>query len=77
MVMTTDHLPVDYRPDGASRHETPAEVCGTCSDFESGRLVPVSFCPTAAAHSAEEEAWRTHQGPMPGWLVEIHKSTLV
>lgn len=39
------HASVDYRPEGESRHMIPAEVCKKCSDFEAGRLVPVSFCP--------------------------------
>ncbi len=30
---------------------TPAEICDTCSDIPAGRLVPVSFCPTALADS--------------------------
>lgn len=32
-----------------SRHSTPAEVCWGCSDQETGRWVPVTQCPQAAA----------------------------
>jgi hypothetical protein len=63
-----NHEPVDYRSPGQDRFETPAEVCGTCSDFDSGTLVPVSFCPAAMAKSEEIEAWRRKQGPRPEWL---------
>lgn len=43
------HLPVLYRPEGESRHSLPAEVCSQCSDFETGKLVPASFCEEAKA----------------------------
>lgn len=56
-----------YRPDGVSRHEAPADVCDPCSDFEVGRLVPVSFCPDAARHSAEEYGYLAG-GPRPEWM---------
>jgi hypothetical protein len=42
------HKPIIYRPAGESRHTTPAEVCSGCSDFETGQLVPASFCKEAA-----------------------------
>lgn len=60
------HLPVQYRPVGADKWETPADVCGTCSDFDQGHLVPVSFCPEAAVKS---EAYYDHLagGPTPDW----------
>lgn len=41
------HTPVTYRPEGESRHTIPAEVCNACSDFETGLLVPASFCDEA------------------------------
>lgn len=63
----TDHLPVHYRPGGADRCETPADVCGTCSDLEGGLLVPVSFCPEAARKNAEEYD-RMVGGPEPDWM---------
>lgn len=64
-----DHSPVDYRPVGIDRTETPADVCGTCSDFELGRLVPVSFCPAAARKSAEFYEYLAG-GPEPEWMWE-------
>lgn len=62
-----DHLPVHYRPAGADRCETPADVCGTCSDLEQGMLVPVSFCPPAARKSAEEDEYLAG-GAEPDWM---------
>lgn len=62
------HLPIDYRPAGESRHSPPAEVCGTCSDFDAGRLVPVSFCEQAKAASEEFHLWLSGPGPRPLWL---------
>lgn len=44
------HLPVIYRPEGESRHTIPAEVCNACSNFETGLLVPASFCDEANRH---------------------------
>lgn len=65
-----DHVPVDYRPEGETRHAVPAEVCGTCSDFEAGRLVPVAFCPAALVKSDELHAYIRGLGPLPAWLSE-------
>lgn len=62
-----DHLPVDYRPEWADRFEAVADVCGTCSDFEAGRLVPVSFCPEAKRKSDELYAWLAGQAEEPDW----------
>jgi hypothetical protein len=39
-----------------SRHATPAEVCWTCSDEESGRWVPVTQCPEARAQMTDDPA---------------------
>jgi hypothetical protein len=64
---TSDHLPVSYRPEGADRFEVVADVCTTCSDFEAGRLVPVSFCPDAAVKCAEYYAFLA-DGSEPDWL---------
>jgi hypothetical protein len=49
MAEVANHQPILYRPEGESRHSTPAEVCSTCSDFEAGRLVPASFCERSKA----------------------------
>lgn len=46
---TDDHTPIIYRPEGDSRHTIPAEICETCSDIETGLLVPASFCLLAKA----------------------------
>jgi hypothetical protein len=62
-----DHLPISYRPEGVDRFMAPADVCGTCSDFESGRLVPVSFCPEAKIKSDELYAYIHGDGPEPAW----------
>lgn len=62
------HLPVSYRPEGVDRHEVPADVCGTCSNFEVGRLVPVSFCRDAARKSEEWYDYLASAGPEPEWL---------
>jgi hypothetical protein len=46
----SDHRPVILHD--REDHECvcmPAEICEGCSDVEGGRLVPVSFCPSAAA----------------------------
>ncbi len=81
--MTGDHNPVEYRPIGEDRHSTPADVCDTCSDFESGYLVPASFCTVARGKSAELEAWLQRWGPRPGvaamaepWLADIKTQIL-
>lgn len=43
-----EHEPVHYYDkDSTPGVNIPAEVCGTCSDFEAGVLVPASFCETA------------------------------
>lgn len=67
-VVEPQHLPIDYRPAGESRHTGPAEVCTTCSDFKQGILVPVSFCPIAAERSTEMWAFHSGQGPRPTWM---------
>lgn len=61
------HLPISYRPEGQDRFTAPADVCGTCSDFESGKLVPVSFCPEAKVKSEELYAYICQDGPRPEW----------
>ncbi len=62
------HEPIHYRPTGADRTSTPADVCGTCSNLDVGLLAPVSFCPTAARKSEEYYAY-LRGGPPPFWLV--------
>lgn len=62
------HLPLQYRPDGEPRVSVPAEVCGTCSDFERGLLVPVAFCDPARLNTEEYYAWLDGWGPRPVWL---------
>lgn len=62
-----DHVPIDHRPEGQDRFTAPADVCGTCSDFQSGVLVPVSFCPEAKIKSDELNAWLWGDGPRPAW----------
>lgn len=47
------HEWTEYRPAGTSRHETPADVCITCSDNK-GTLVPMSFCLVFAPLVEEE-----------------------
>lgn len=64
------HLPVSYRPQWADRFEAVADVCGMCSDFEFGRLVPVSFCPEASARSDQYYAWLAGQAEEPSWRWE-------
>lgn len=63
-----DHLPLSYRPEGQDRFTAPADVCGTCSDFESGKLVPVSFCEAARIKSDELYAYIWDDGPEPAWI---------
>jgi hypothetical protein len=60
-----NHEPVHYKP---GQWEMPCDVCGTCSDFEEGRLVPVSFCPQAQIRQVELDAYRDRVGPRPEWL---------
>lgn len=67
MRQLTDHLPVHYRPVWADRFEIPADVCGFCSDFEAGRLVPVSFCPAAKQACEQWYAHVYHGAPEPEW----------
>ena len=50
-----EHVPLDYRPAGADRTDTPADVCAACSDTDRGVLVPVSFCDEARQVSEAEE----------------------
>jgi len=47
-----EHRVVHYRtlPD-----MVPADVCSACSDFETGRLVPVAFCAEAKQDAKREE----------------------
>jgi hypothetical protein len=66
----TQHLPVDYRPEGESRHAPPAEVCNTCTDWERKLLVPSSFCPIAKQHSDQLYEWMLGLGPRPDWADE-------
>jgi hypothetical protein len=65
------HLPVDYRgrfEQEESRFGPPAQVCDTCSDLEAGVLVPVAFCPPAAAALQEYDDWLPGIGERPVWL---------
>jgi hypothetical protein len=69
--VTGSHLPVDYRGDferEENRFGPPGQVCDTCSDFELGLLVPVSFCEPALAAAAEYENWLQGTSPEPVWL---------
>jgi hypothetical protein len=50
----SDHRPMLVRWD--SRHTTPAEVCGTCSNDEIGLWVPVIFCEKARRQMTEGPA---------------------
>ena len=71
VVMSDDlkHLPLDYRAPEESRYSPPADVCDTCSNFEAGLLVPVSFCEIAKKRAVELEEWhRTPGGSAPFWL---------
>lgn len=46
------HLPVQIGTRDAEGYRTfavPGDVCAECSDFETGRMVPISFCPRALA----------------------------
>ncbi len=63
--MQYNHEPFHYKP---GQWETPCDVCGTCSDFEAGHLVPVTFCPEARGKQVELDAWRSLAGPRPDWL---------
>lgn len=58
------HTPVHYRPEGESRFTTPAEVCDTCSDFETGKLVPASFC-EQAKRLLPPAPWEPPRPPCP------------
>lgn len=69
--MTWSHLPVDYRPAHEPRWTVPADVCGTCSDFEAGVLVPVSFCAAAREHAEREYAWMRGLAPRPPWIEDL------
>ncbi|MFH8530486.1 hypothetical protein ACH4GE_18950 [Streptomyces tendae] len=52
----TAHEPVHYYSrDAEPGVNIPAEICAECSDTDAGRLVPASFCPTAAARMTEEQ----------------------
>jgi hypothetical protein len=69
--MVGSHLPVDYRGEfehDENRFGPPGEVCDTCSDFNAGRLVPVSFCPNASAAADQYYDWQVGDGPRPEWL---------
>lgn len=69
--MSGNHLPVDYRgrfEHAESRFGPPGEVCDTCSDFDAGRLVPVSFCEPASSAADEYHAWLAGAGERPAWL---------
>jgi hypothetical protein len=66
--MSGSHLPLQYRPDGEPRVIAPAEVCDTCSDFERGVLVPVSFCDLAWLNTEEYYDWLCGDGARPIWL---------
>lgn len=48
--------------------ETPAEVCGACSDWKAGVWVPASFCPQARALLAAL-AQQAEQAPCMGKVV--------
>lgn len=50
-----NHEPLLYRADTEDRHSVPSEVCDTCSDFERGRLVPVSFCAIIAGSAPQAD----------------------
>lgn len=63
-----NHEPVEYRSPWQDRYEAPADLCSTCTDFETGQLVPVSFCTESAVKFAEEDAWLWGSGPRPEWL---------
>jgi hypothetical protein len=62
------HHPMLYRSWNEDRFSPPAEICGVCSDFEEGLLVPVSFCPEADARCEEYYAWLNGHGPEPAWI---------
>ena len=63
------HLPLDYRAPDEDRYGPPADVCDTCSNFETGVLVPVSFCQIALQRLTELEEWHASPGGMaPTWL---------
>lgn len=49
-----EHRPLLVRWD--NRHTIPAEVCGTCSDPDSGRWVPATFCEEALAQMTDDPA---------------------
>lgn len=69
--MTGSHLPLDYRGEFEHRENrfgSPGQVCDTCSNFEQGLLVPVSFCPPAQAAQADYDRWLCDQGDRPVWL---------
>lgn len=65
-----NHNPLSYRPDGTPRWATPADVCDTCSTFDTDpvRLVPVAFCPPAKVKTEEFYAWLGGYGPRPPWV---------
>lgn len=50
---------------GHRTHAPPGDVCGTCSDPDAGRWVPISQCPSAwrAATIAGWPDYRKCQGP--------------
>lgn len=51
------HEPVmHYATDDEYRVGVPAEVCDTCSDFDTGHLVPASFC-VIAKNKLSPEPW--------------------
>lgn len=44
------HEPVIVHDDADEDHiAPPSEICAACSDLETGRLVPASFCAEAKA----------------------------
>jgi hypothetical protein len=54
---TPQHEPVMYYDkESTPGVNTPAEVCAACSDFETGHLVPASFCETAKT-KLDPEPW--------------------
>jgi hypothetical protein len=48
-----EHTPIAVYFEG--RHSIPAEVCGTCSDEQAGRWVPVTMCAASAARMTDNQ----------------------
>lgn len=51
--ISTEHIPLYYRPVGLVEHTILTEICLVCSNIATGKLVPLSFCDEAKNNSKQ------------------------